>query len=137
MPTENQERILVIEDDQKLAKLLKARLELSGYQVQTEGCGAAGLSTVAETPPDLVILDLKLPDMHGYDVCRKLRQSFHPWALPVLILTGLDRPVDRLRGFAFGADAFLTKPFESDELMKTIAYLLGHPHSEPSSPSAS
>jgi DNA-binding response OmpR family regulator len=55
-----------------------------------------------------------------------VRQFFHPWTLPVLILTGMDKPVDQLRGFAFGADAYLTKPCEPEELIRTVSLLLGH-----------
>lgn len=133
MSESRQEKILVIEDDESMAKLLRTLFELAGYKVRVETSGATGLTDVAEHTPDLVILDVKLPDMNGYEVCRKLRQFFHPWALPVLMFTGLDKPVDQLRGFAFGADAYLTKPCEPTELLKTVALLLGRPDPEFSS----
>ena len=124
------ERILAIEDDAAMSRLLRALLEGAGYEVRTEGSGAAGLTGVVDTPPDLVILDLGLPDMNGYEVCRQLRQRFNPWSLPILMFTGMDKPVDQLRGFAFGADAYLTKPCDPEELLKTVALLLGHADAE-------
>ena len=119
------ERILVIEDDVALAKFLKTLLEGVGYCVHTETAGAAALHDAAEHRPDLVILDLKLPDIGGYEVCRQLRKLYNKWDVPILILTGMDQPIDQLRGFAHGADAYITKPCEPDELLKTIAGLLG------------
>lgn len=122
---EPRKRILVIEDDEAMAKAVKVRLESAGYTVHTEGCAAVALSYAAEHRPNLIILDLRLPDLGGYEVCRRLRQMFDPWIPPILMLTGMDQPVDQLRGFAHGADAYLTKPCDSAELTKTVAVLLG------------
>ena len=130
MGTSKRSRILVIEDDAAMARLLRALLECAGHEVQTQGSGSAALTDAAEMTPDLVILDLGLPDMNGYEVCRQLRQQFQPWSLPILMFTGMDKPVDQLRGFAFGADAYLTKPCEPEELLKTVALLLGHADAE-------
>ena len=130
MRASRRERILVIEDDAVMARLLRVLLEGTGYEVRTERSGAAALTEAADTPPDLVILDLGLPDMNGYEVCRQLRQQFRPWSLPVLMFTGKDKPVDQLRGFAFGADAYLTKPCDPEEILKTVALLLGHADAE-------
>ena len=118
-------KILVVEDEEKIARLLMLRLESAGYSVHTEARGRAALSYVAEYPPDLVILDLKLPDMGGYDVCKELRHLSRHWVIPVLMLTGMTQPIDQLRGFANGADAYLTKPFELPKVLETIAQLLG------------
>ncbi|MBI3319108.1 MAG: response regulator [Candidatus Omnitrophica bacterium] len=123
---ESQKRILIVEDDEPLAHLMKMKLESDGgFAVHVETRGNSALSYAAGHPLDLVILDLKLPDVSGYDVAKHLRKLYHPWVLPVLMLTGLDKPIDQLRGFAFGADAYLTKPYEPDELMKTIQLLCG------------
>ena len=118
-------RILIVEDDDAMSRLLKTLLELSGYEVHVEGSGSAGLHHAAEEQPHLVILDLRLPDINGYEVCRKLRQFSNSWSMPILMLTGLDKPADQLRGFAFGADAYLTKPCDPPELLKTVSLLLG------------
>ena len=119
------QRILVVEDDHAMSRLLKSLLELSGYEVHVEDSGAAGLNYAAEKQPDLVILDLRLPDINGYEVCRKLRQFSNSWSMPILMFTGMDKPADQLRGFAFGADAYLTKPCHPPDLLRTISLLLG------------
>ena len=125
MANAHKKRILIVEDDEPLAHLLKMKLESEGFEIWCETHGTAALSYAAEHPLDLVILDLKLPDVNGYEVAKELRRLYHPWVLPLLMLTGMDKPVDQLRGFAHGADAYLTKPYEPEELMKTIALLLG------------
>ena len=119
--------IVIIEDDEALVKLLKATLTNAGYDVRTVRCGTTALSSISDVPPRLVILDLGLPDMDGYEVCRKLRESFHSWVLPIVMLTGMDKPADQLRGFAHGADAYLTKPCDPPELLNTIHLLLEGP----------
>jgi DNA-binding response OmpR family regulator len=117
--------ILVVEDDRLLADSLRRLLETSGYEVHEETCGGPALTYASDHRPDLVILDLRLPDMSGYEVSRQLRRMCHPWAVPVVMLTGMDRPIDQLRGFAFGADVYLTKPCEPEELLKTVGTLSG------------
>ncbi len=127
-----QNRILVVEDDEDTALLLRKRLEAAGFDdVQTVASGSTALSWAAEHQPSLVILDVGLPDLNGYQVCQELRKLYNPWFLPILMLTGRDKPVDQLRGFAHGADAYLTKPYSSPELLKTIEFLLGSELNEP------
>ena len=118
-------RILIVEDEEALARYLKWELESAGFEAQTALLGKAGLQYAAEHQVDLVILDLRLPDIHGYQVAQELRKLYHPWAVPILMLTALDQPIDQLRGFAHGAEAYLTKPCESSELLKTVGLLLG------------
>lgn len=125
MTADGRAQILVVEDDVSLAHFLGRLLEAMGHRAHAEHSGEAALAYVAEHDLDLVILDLRLPDMGGYEVCTKLRQQFSSWCLPILILTGMDKPVDQLRGFARGADAYLTKPCDPPELMKTVSLLLG------------
>ena len=125
MPATPRARILIVEDEEAMSRLLKALLELSSYEVHVESSGAAALNYAAEQQPDLVILDLRLPDINGYEVCRKLRQFSNSWSMPILMLTGMDKPADQLRGFAFGADAYLTKPCDPPELLKAVNLLLG------------
>ena len=128
-------RILIVEDDRMLIKVLKSMLEYAGYDVNAVENGSEGLEQVEEAPPELVILDLGLPDISGYKVCQHIRRRFQSWDLPVLILTGRERPSDQLRGFAHGADAYLTKPCDPPELLKTVALLLGgKPHDNGSAP---
>lgn len=120
-----QKQILVIEDQEQIARLIKWQLESVGFEVHTEHAGMDGLEYAAHHRPDLVILDLKLPDIHGFQVCRELRKLHHPWVVPILMLTGMDKPIDQLRGFAHGADAYLTKPFDISELLDSVALLAG------------
>ncbi len=119
------QQILLVEDEEQIAQLLRRYLESVGFEVHSETRGAEAIKFAAEHRPDLVILDLQLPDIHGYDVCKELRKQYHSWTLPILMLTGMDAPMDQLRGYAHGADAYVTKPFEPPELLPTIALLLG------------
>jgi len=120
-----QKRILVVEDEVPLARMVKWELESAGVSVHTETTGKAGLTYALEHRPDLIILDLRLPDLNGYEVCRELRKLSTPWTTPILMLTAMDQPIDQLRGYAHGADAYMTKPFEPAELLKTVSLLLG------------
>ena len=118
--------ILIVEDDQKVANIMKSHLEFVGFEVHAESRGTAALTYAAEHRPALVILDIKLPDLDGNEVCKELRKLYHRWDVPILMLTAMDAPSAQLRGFAHGADAYLTKPYEARELLGTIALLLGH-----------
>lgn len=117
--------VMVVEDDEALGQLLKRLLETVGYAVRVETRGATALSYMAEHKVDLVMLDIGLPDMDGLALAGKLRQTYHPWILPIMMLTGRDKPIEQLRGYAYGADAYLTKPCEPEEILKTAALLLG------------
>lgn len=119
------ERILVVEDDVDSAKILKIQMESAGFEAHTVEQGVKALNYAAEHPVDLVILDLRLPDISGLEVCKRLRKLCHPWVPPILILTAMNDPADRLHGFAHGADAYLTKPYQVTELLKTVSVLLG------------
>lgn len=124
--TPHEGTILIVEDDAPLARLLQRQLEEAGYKAAVAGSGSMALQLAQATPLALVILDVQLPDMTGYQVCRQLRGLYHPWVLPVLMATGMTRPVDQLRGFAHGADAYVTKPYTWDALHGIIEQLLGH-----------
>ncbi len=125
MADAHRKQILIVEDNWDQARVLQLELEAVGYATMTLRSGNAALSFAAEHQPDLVILDVRLPDIGGYEVCKRLRRLFHRWDVPILMLTGMDKPMDQLRGFAHGADAYLTKPYEYAELLKTVALLLG------------
>jgi DNA-binding response OmpR family regulator len=117
-------RILVVEDEEALARLLQGHLERAGHDVHVEHMGKPALVFAAEHRTDLVVLDLMLPDMSGYDVCVEMRKLYHPWILPVVILTALDKPKHKLLGFSHGAEAYLTKPVATAELLSTVADML-------------
>ena len=125
MDVRERKQILVVEDEEKIAEVLVSHLEGAGYHVHAETHGGPALRYAIEHQLDLVILDVKLPDMSGYTVCKELRKLYHSWAVPVLIITAMDQPIDQLRGFAYGADAYLPKPFDLAEVSETVVLLLG------------
>jgi two-component system alkaline phosphatase synthesis response regulator PhoP len=111
------EVILVVDDEPKISKLAKDYLEQSGYQVQIATDGEAALHTARRTRPDLIILDLMLPEMNGLDVCRILRRESD---VPIIILTAKSEEADRLIGLELGADDYITKPFSPRELVARV-----------------
>lgn len=116
--------ILVVEDDTGLQKYLKELLWDNGYSVQSAGDGIQALNSIAKSEPDLVILDLGLPNMGGEAVCLEIRKKYPN--LPVIILTAKDSITDIVQGLNLGADDYITKPFVADELLaRTKARLRG------------
>ncbi len=114
--------ILVIEDNADLAYGLRTNLEIDGHTVDTADTGEDGLRRVAATPPDLIVLDLMLPNLDGYQVLRRLRAEHHQ--MPVLILTARTEEADKVLGFRLGADDYVTKPFGVLELLARVSALL-------------
>ena len=117
--------ILVVEDDPDVAQVLRGRLESKGYETHVEATGKSALSYAAKQGPDLVLLDVCLPDMSGLQVSKQLRKLYSHRELPIVMLTAKDQPVDQLYGFAHGADAYLTKPYSPSELTQAIQLCLG------------
>jgi DNA-binding response OmpR family regulator len=115
--------ILVIEDEKSIRTGLVETLRAKGYDVESAERGSEGLAAFRENPPDLVILDLMLPDMEGFDVCRQLKAPEEP-DVPVIILTARGAELDRVRGLELGADDYVTKPFSLMELLARIAAVL-------------
>ncbi|MDR0479468.1 MAG: response regulator transcription factor [Burkholderiaceae bacterium] len=122
MTTQN---LLLIDDDQRFADMVVQYLSQSGYAVQHAADGASGLAAVQQAKPDLVILDLMLPDMDGLDTCRQIRALPGEAAnVPVVMLTAKGDPMDRVIGLELGADDYLPKPFEPRELLARIRTVL-------------
>jgi DNA-binding response OmpR family regulator len=115
-------RILVVEDNASLARGLRNNLEYEGHEVEVAGTAADGFARATAGEPDLIILDLMLPDGDGYRVLRELREAGRE--TPVLILSALGEEADKVRGFRFGADDYVTKPFGLLELMARVDALL-------------
>jgi two-component system alkaline phosphatase synthesis response regulator PhoP len=115
-------RVLVIEDEAGLRLTLTDRLVSEGYAVETADDGAAGLDRATREPYDLIVLDVMLPRMNGFDVCRAVRQR--GVTTPILMLTARGQVVDKVVGLKLGADDYLTKPFETIELMARLEALL-------------
>jgi two-component system response regulator MprA len=114
-------RILVIEDDEAILKFLRRGLAYEDYQVDIASDGQMGLGLARDNPPDLVILDLMLPGMDGLEVCRRLRAGGQ---VPILIITAKDSINDRVLGLDMGADDYMVKPINFDELLARVRALL-------------
>ena len=118
-------QLLMIEDDARLASMVGEYLGQSGFEVSHAGDGLGGLTRLQELAPDLVILDLMLPDIDGLEVCRRIRSLPGDVAqVPVLMLTAKGDPMDRIIGLELGADDYLPKPFEPRELLARIRAIL-------------
>ena len=120
-------RILLVEDETDAAAILAKGLREQSYAVDIAADGNEALEKAAVNEYDLIILDIMLPDLDGNAVCQELRRRYHSWEVPVLMLTARTKPVDQLRGFAHGADAYMTKPYNAQELLSTVAQLLEEP----------
>ncbi|MHB8707673.1 MAG: response regulator transcription factor [Desulfuromonadales bacterium] len=118
----NRPHILLVEDEANIAQALLFNLELEGYRVTHATTGAQALESFADTPCDLVILDLMLPDSHGIDICRQIRRK--DTRLPILILTALGEEKHRVDGLDAGADDYLTKPFSLGEFLLRVKGML-------------
>lgn len=121
-------KILVVDDDPAIGKLLSLVLRQAGYEVTTVASGEEGLAHATSHLPDLAILDVMLPGMDGYMLCRALRQNLTTGLLPILMLTAQGDTRDKLMGFNAGADDYLTKPFEPQELAYRVKALLARSH---------
>ena len=115
-------RILVIDDDAAITSVLRRGLSYEGFTVETAASGSQGLAAARERAPDLVILDVMLPGMDGFEVLERLRNADQ--GLPVLMLTARDEPADQVRGLGGGADDYVVKPFTFDILAARVRALL-------------
>lgn len=110
--------ILVVEDDKDFQKFLKSLLIKNGYSVQTTDKGIAAIDIVEKIQPNLIILDLNLPDMHGESVCSEIRKNHQN--LPIIMLTSKSSISEKVQGLVAGADDYITKPFEPDEFLARV-----------------
>ncbi|OGV66895.1 MAG: hypothetical protein A2283_23080 [Lentisphaerae bacterium RIFOXYA12_FULL_48_11] len=119
---ENKQTILVVEDDEALLLGLETNLKFAGYEVVTAQDGNKGLKAAMDSRPDLILLDVMLPGMTGYDICRKLRDG--GMQMPIVMLTARHEEFDKIHGFEMGADDYVTKPFSLNELLARIKAIL-------------
>lgn len=126
-PTSRQTRVLVVDDEPNICALLSATLRLTDFEVRTAAGGNDALIAAEEFEPDLVVLDVMLPDMDGFAVARRLRASR---SVPVLFLTARDAVEDRISGLIVGADDYVTKPFSLEEVILRIRAILRRSQSE-------
>jgi two-component system, OmpR family, phosphate regulon response regulator PhoB len=127
-------RVLVIEDEADLQEVLAYNLQQAGHEVLAALGGTEGLRLAREKRPDMVLLDLMLPDLGGTEVCKALRLDPQTRSIPVLILTAKGEEIDRVVGFELGADDYVTKPFSMCELLLRIQAILRRGRDEPDAP---
>ena len=118
-------RLLVVDDDPGLLLAVSDTLRAEGYDVATARRGADALVRVAETVPDLIISDIRMPGMDGHQLVRNLRSNARTRLVPIVFLSAKDETADRIQGFRTGVDAYITKPFEPEELAAIVAAILG------------
>lgn len=117
-------RILVIDDDPSISELVSINLEMAGYDVSPAEDGVKGQALAVQIQPDLIMLDLMLPKVDGFTVCQRLRRDPRTADIPVLMLTALGQIQDKIDGFNAGADDYLTKPFDVEEMLARVRALL-------------
>jgi two-component system, OmpR family, response regulator len=124
-------KILVVDDEPKIVEIIKAYLEKDSYQVITAYDGKTALNMVFAQHPDLVILDLMLPEISGWDVCRSIRKKSE---VPIIMLTARDEVTDKIIGLEMGADDYITKPFDPKELVSRVRAVLRRKESKVNPP---
>lgn len=117
-------KILIAEDDESTRELLKYIITSAGFDVDTASDGQLALNAVTNTPPDLIVLDIMLPEVHGYAICHQIKSSDALKKIKVLMLSAKSFPADRRQAQEVGADAFLSKPVNPGELIEKIKTLL-------------
>jgi phosphate regulon transcriptional regulator PhoB len=117
-------RVLIVEDEPDIRDLLAFHLEREGYQVTRSRTGADALRQVRARPPDLILLDLMLPEIGGLEVCRRLRQDPRTASVPIVMLTARGEEVDRILGLELGADDYIVKPFSPKEVVARVRAVL-------------
>lgn len=126
-------KILVVDDDDAINELIKINLELFGYDTITAKDGIQGFTLAKQEMPDLIILDVMMPDVDGYTVAKRVRENSQTKDIPILMLTALGQIADKVKGFDIGVDDYLVKPFEMEELKVRVRALLKRSNAIPES----
>lgn len=127
----SKETILIVEDDEDILNLLQFNFESAGFEVQTSGDGREGLAMARRLRPDIVLLDLMLPGMDGFEICKSLKRDSETAQIPVLMLTARGEEVDRIVGLELGADDYVVKPFSFRELLLRVRAVLRRSAGQP------
>ena len=117
-------KIFIADDESGFVATLKSRLEFEGFEITTAPDGKAALEQIPVEKPDLVLLDIMMPSVNGYQVCRELKENPDTASIPILMLTAKSQESDKFWGMEAGADDYMTKPFDMDELIAKIEELL-------------
>jgi two-component system alkaline phosphatase synthesis response regulator PhoP len=118
-------KIMVVDDEPYIARVIKFKLEQEGYTVISANDGITGLNKIKEEKPDLVLLDVMMPGMSGYEVCQKIKGDAELAGIPVVILTAKGQERDREQGFSMGASDYITKPFSPNRLLELVKSIIG------------
>ena len=127
-------KILVVDDEKELTALVSLHMKMAGFEVLTANNGEKALDLSREEKPDLIILDLMLPKIDGWQVCERLQQDIATQDIPVIMLTARAETEDKLKGFEAGADDYVTKPFSPRELVARVKRVLARAEAEPTMP---
>jgi DNA-binding response OmpR family regulator len=117
-------KILVIDDESEITQIVEAFLSNAGYEVATENSSVMGIELAKQFRPDLILLDIMMPNMDGYEICDELKKSKETATVPVIFLTGKDSRDDKGRSFQVGGDMFVKKPFSCERLLEIITIVL-------------
>lgn len=118
------QKILIVDDEPNIVVPLQFIMEQKGYQVMVAADGDEALATIAKFIPDLILLDIMLPDIDGYEICQKVRENPEWQNIKVVFLSAMGRDVDIAKGMALAADAFITKPFSISDIVEKVRDLL-------------
>ena len=121
----SQPTILIVDDEPAITASLSYCLEKEGFDVQTAGSGEEAVRTVLDRVPDLIISDVMMPGMDGYEFCRRIREYYKTGDIPFLFLTARDNPESAEKGKQFGCTEYITKPFDLNELVRRVRSILG------------
>jgi DNA-binding response OmpR family regulator len=116
----DKKRVLIIDDEPDFVRVVQLRLEAAGYDVSVAFDGMQGVSSAHKEKPDLIILDIMMPAMHGHRVCEALKKSSKTWTIPIIYLTAKGSKEDEELAYKLGAEHFLTKPYDPQILLETI-----------------
>lgn len=125
-PTLMRRKILVVEDDPDQLEAIRGNLKDAGFAIGTAANGVDALIKTRSVSPDLIVLDLMLPQLNGLDICKTLRENPATASIPVIMLTGMDSYFTRVAGFEAGVNVYLTKPYQPEELVSKVEELLEH-----------
>jgi len=121
-------RILIADDEPNIVLALEFLMKKEGYEVQTVSDGEDALHAIEKSPPDLILLDIMMPKLDGYEVCQRIRSDPSMKDIVIIMLTAKGREVEREKGLALGADFYITKPFSTREVVQKVREVLaGHP----------
>ncbi len=118
-------KIMVVDDEPYIARVIKFKLEQEGYTVIAANDGQSGLQKIKEEKPDMVLLDVMMPGLSGYEVCQKIKEDAELAGIPVVILTAKGQERDREQGLTMGASDYITKPFSPNRLLELVKSMIG------------